>query len=734
MICYNISYFFQNMTRGDGVKKRDMKKWGYALAGASIGLYAQQAWADGTAQHASVSQDGGASHVGDIVVIGKRLDEARNTLSPKTGTSAYTFDAATIDALPQGANTDFNQILEQAPGVARDSYGQVHVRGEHANLQYRLNGILLPEGITGFGQVLDSNIIGKMTLLTGALPAQYGTRTAGIVDITTRNGAFENGGRVDLYGGSNGTFEPSLTYQGHDGPLNYFFSGTYENTDRGVEPPTGARSPIHDQAIEKRFFGYSSYVLNPSARISMIAGTSVSRFQIPNNPDQTPSFTVAGAPDIASADLNENQREENDYATLALQGIADGVSYQIAPYVRYSRVHFTPDNVGDLEFNGVASDVLRTNLAAGLQTDASYEINDWHTLRAGFIVQHENAVADNSSAVFSTEAPFSPGSPSTTPMTVVDNNQKIGMTYGAYVQDEWTPTDALTINYGLRFDAVNAYVNESQLSPRLGLVYRLDSATDFHAGYARTFTPPPLELVAPSSVAKFNGTTNEAANPVNDPVKSERSHSFDVGLTHRLSDHLTLGVDGYYKLVTNLLDEGQFGQALVFTPFNYAHGKIYGAEFTAAYNKGPVDAYANLAISRAMGKQVVSGQFNFDPDELAYIADHYVHLDHDQTYTASWGVSYRVSQDTRLSADGLVGSGLREGFANTEHLPFYTQINLGVTQKVHVPGQMGGPEIRLAVVNLLDKVYEIRDGSGIGVGAPQFGPRRGLFVGVSQTF
>jgi len=34
--------------------------------------------------------------------------------------------------------------------------------------------------------------------------------------------------------------------------------------------------------------------------------------------------------------------------------------------------------------------------------------------------------------------------------------------------------------------------------------------------------------------------------------------------------------------------------------------------------------------------------------------------------------------------------------------------------------------IRLDVVNLLDKICELRDGSYIGVGAPQFGQRRGF--------
>ncbi|MGO9444598.1 MAG: carboxypeptidase regulatory-like domain-containing protein, partial [Thiobacillaceae bacterium] len=143
----------------------------------------------------------------EVQVAAARLNQARNGLSPKTGGSVYSFSQADIQALPEGENTAFNQVLLQAPGVAEDSYGQLHVRGDHANLQYRINGVILPEGITGFGQALDTRFAQSINLLTGALPAQYGYRTAGVIEIDTKS-QFEPGGQIDLYGGSRGTFEP----------------------------------------------------------------------------------------------------------------------------------------------------------------------------------------------------------------------------------------------------------------------------------------------------------------------------------------------------------------------------------------------------------------------------------------------------------------------------------------------------------------------------------------------
>ena len=173
----------------------------------------------------------------EMSVTAQRLSQARNSLSPKTGGSEYTISQGDINTLPQGENTPLNQVLLQAPGVANDSYGQLHVRGDHANIQYRIDGVTLPEGITGFGQNVDTRFAQSVDLLTGALPAQYGYREAGVVEIETKS-TFENGGRVDLYGGSHDTVEPSFQLGGSSGKLNYYLTGSYLHDNLGIENPT----------------------------------------------------------------------------------------------------------------------------------------------------------------------------------------------------------------------------------------------------------------------------------------------------------------------------------------------------------------------------------------------------------------------------------------------------------------------------------------------------------------
>lgn len=672
------------------------------------------------------------------VVISQRR-EMRNSLSPMTGTSSYKLDEAAIASLPQGEDTPLNKILLQAPGVAEDSAasGSVHIRGEHANLQYRLNGILLPDGISGFGDTIDSHIVEKATLLDGTLPAQYGFRTAGIIDIDTKNG-FQNNGTASFMGGSNGTLQPSVSYGGTTGNLDYFLAASHLSSDLGIENPISSHNAIHDHTEQNKQFAYGSYMIDPTQRVALAAGNSISYFQIPNSPNQqTGGFQLNGANTFNSANLNERQFENNQYATIAWQGQANDIEMQFAPYIRNSELHFRPDTTGDLLFNGVASEVQNTDFVTGLQNDNSWKVNSEHILRAGFTVQNDHVQNNSNSLAFLTDAGGSPlvdGSGNNILSSpIISDHTKDGQLYGIYLQDEWKITDRLTMNYGARFDDMEQFVSANQLSPRLGFVYKATDTTTLHAGYARYFTPPPMELVSGGDINGFANTTNAAATTQNSPVKPERSHNFDIGATQKLGDRWQVGLDAYYKLVHDLLDEGQFGQALILTPFNYQRGHIYGSELTVTYTGDKFKAYSNFAVSRAMGENIVSGQFNFSPDELAYISNHFVHLDHDQTFTASAGATYDVLKDTTLGIDSIFGSGLRKGFANTESLPTYVTFNASVEQKLDLFPQ-DKTAIRFSVINLLDTTYELRDGTGIGVGAPQWGARRGYFAALVQDF
>jgi outer membrane receptor protein involved in Fe transport len=666
----------------------------------------------------------------DRVVVTDRLDKAREAIVPSLGAAEFHIDRVQLDAQALGLNASFNNVLLRAPGVAQDSFGQVHVRGEHADLQYRINDVLLPEGLSGFGQELDTRFADTVNILTGALPAQYGYRTAGVVDIHTRGTTGPAGGNVSVYGGSFNTRRLSAEGTGSAGPLGAYATVSAEASDLGLENPTGSRDALHDHKTQLKAFAYVSDVIDDSSRLNVLLSGSFARFQIPNSPGQTPTFTLAGVSSFDSASLDESQREENHYAVVAYQKSAAEVSAQVSAFTRYSLVAFTPDPSGDLIFNGVASRVHRALVGSGVEADVKASLGTEHTLRTGLLVTSTNAGTRTQTAVFPTSADGTQAS--FVPIDLTDAQRKLGWLGGVYAQDEWTLSSKLTANYGVRADTSHGYLSEGQLSPRLNLVYQASPSTTLHAGYARYFTPPPLELVQTSTIARFAGTTNEPATTASSPVLSERAHYFDLGLHTQLTPQLSGTIDVYEKQGRNVLDEGQFGSAVIFSPFNYRVGRTAGVELAANYASGGFSTYANLAFSRATGRQIVSGEFQFDPAELDYIANHDVHFDHDQRVTASAGASYRL-HGTLVYTDVLYGSGLRRGFANTENLAAYHPVNLGVERTFKLAG---GREwrARLDVTNVFDEVYELRDGSGIGVGAPQFGTRRGLFAGATVAF
>ena len=414
----------------------------------------------------------------EMSVVAERLNRARISLSPKTGGSVYTIDQQAITALPAGENTPFNQMLLQAPGVANDSFGQLHVRGDHANLQYRIDGIILPEGITGFGQVLDTRFASNVDLLTGALPAQYGQREAGVIEITTKT-FMETGGNVEMFGGSHNTMQPSFTFGGTSGKLNYFVTGSFLANDLGIENTTSSATAVHDNTVQLTGFGYASYLLNPTSRLILMFGRYDGWFYIPNNPGTLPNpqyLMGAGIANFSASDLNEHQYETNTFGAVAYQStIGSKFDYQVSFVSRSTSVHYTPDPIGDLVFNGVASDVAQSSLINQLQGDGSYHLNDKHTIRTGFTASYEDTTSNNQSTVF----PVFNGSVSGSPYTITNNLPKNGnILVGAYIQDEWKPFEKWTVNYGLRFDYMSEYVTASQVSPRLGVVYKLTPSTD----------------------------------------------------------------------------------------------------------------------------------------------------------------------------------------------------------------------------------------------------------------
>ena len=449
-----------------------------------------------------------------------------------------------------------------------------------------------------------------------------------------------------------------------------------------------------------------------------------------------PTFTVLGNSATNSASLNQLQWENNYFAILSLQKHYQAVDYQVSAFSRYSGLYYQPDPMGDLMFNGTSPWASRQSLATGVQGDGSWKVASQHTLRAGFLVQRERATTQTAAQVLPADA--TGAQTSDVPQGILFGSDDVGWLYGVYLQDEWKVMPTVTVNFGARFDAYSP-TQENQVSPRINVVWQPNDWLTAHAGYARYFTPPPLAQVNTGGVAATLGTSAAPAVTTFDQVKAERANYFDAGFQVRPLAGMTVGFDAYYKQSQNLLDEGQFGAPIFLTSFNYAYANIKGWELTTSYDDGPWSIYGNLAWSQALATNIVSNQFNFSPGDLAFIAQNYIYVDHDQSWTASAGAAYTFNQatewGTRAGVDFIYGTGLRTTVVtpNDTAVPAYAVVNLSAVQHIPIKGTRG-TQLRFDVLNVFDNSYQLRTGMGVGVGAPQFGMRRAFLVTLNQKF
>ena len=244
----------------------------------------------------------------------------------------------------------------------------------------------------------------------------------------------------------------------------------------------------------------------------------------------------------------------------------------------------------------------------------------------------------------------------------------------------------------------------------------------------RALTPPQTELVSVGNINKFSGTTGAPPSNGNGTPTVERDHLFDAGTTQQVIPGLNIGIDAYYKKAADLIDEGQFGPALNLKR-STSQGTGMGREFTGSYTHENVYLYENFAYWVVQGTQVESGRFSSRPtNSSASIA------------TTSFSITIRPSPippgsftmaNGCSASTGSTEAGSEPGSLIPEICHF---ISLDSDPGVPLPNNGGVLEFRGAIVNLADHTYLVRNGTGVGVFANQFGPRRALYGGIKREF
>ena len=673
----------------------------------------------------------GAVALPAVTVAGQAASRAPSgpTVSA-AGSNDYALSAQAIQNLPEGDATTVTDVLAQMPGVAIDQNQQIHLRNtEGPQFQYSIDGAVVPLDINTnppFVSMLNPMFVSRLDLLDGVLPAQFSYATGGIVDIAAKNGCDAPRGSMSALFGQRRTFEPSVQYAGCAGRVSYYVSGLYDQGETAFSSATPGPNPIHNQTNGGQTFGYVSVPLNAGTKLSAVVSSEASNNQLPNVAGLSPQFELAGAPDLSSAAIGSYLNFRDYLGMITLKGMATGaLGYQITYAVHSISQRFVPDQTGELIFQGVASTASHNDFDNTLQGDLTYT-GGRHVVTSGVYAGEYHVAANDRSLVFPVDS--NGDQASSTPLTVVNNTRATNLLLGVYVNDLWRVTERLTLNLGLRFDDITGFTNSSQLNPTANVMYAVSSHTTVHAGVARYLEVPSFQGISPAASAVFAATTAGGPPGISTPL-TEDDVEWDVGIVASLSPRITVSQDNYYELTHRYLDTGQFGVVPIFAPFNYGQGTIRGSELAVAYRDDKLSAYTNVTIGNNLQKGVVTGQFNFPADELAYIDHHYIVLDHQPLYGAAAGASYTVQQFA-FSLDGVYSSGLRGGFADLERLPTVVQINASAQRSFRVPG-LGSVTNRLTVLNLLDRVNMIRPSEGIGIFQSAYGPRFTLLDAVT---
>jgi outer membrane receptor protein involved in Fe transport len=671
--------------------------------------------------------------------------------------TTYNLSEKEIKQLPRGENVELQDVVATLPGAAVGALRQIHLRQDHANLQFRIDGVPIPDTVTSvFSDVITPRAWQRADVLLGGLPAEYGNRHAAVIDITSKSGTKPGFGSVQMFGGSFETLTPSFEYGGTVGEkFRYYALNSYTTTNRGIDPPTLGHSSFHNHSERNQTYLRGDYQANNRNNFTWLFLNSIAKYQIPTRPGLETNPTVVGLVQAAnpgfspvnSEAVDESQREQNQYGHMVWRHDLTAAQYfSLAGYFRHTRANFNTDPLNVLAYTDdpdepfSAARQTRYAYSGGIRLDYGNKLSEQHFLKAGFQVDRTQAVNGTDIFAFAqTDPSTGDRSPTGPPIVLSASNRTIGWREEFWVQDQYTPNDQWTINLGLRYDHTQYFYNEGQISPRIGVAYKLDEANKFHVFYGRMFTPPNLERVA---FAQLNtiGTTAEPEDLTANKARAERSHYTEAGWSHAFSQRAVMQIVGYYKVNRYQSDAGQFGTTPLLNYFNFQRGWQRGIDTILKYEFTPdLHGRASVSWGQSKGYGLHSGHFLLEQNEINDInSPGGVFTDHMQLITSSAVLTYRFHEHTWLTGQMLYGSGLRSADSgartNSSHEDSYTVYNLSLAHIIPVGGKK---KLLLAfdIVNLLNEQYFYnRSDQSIGLGVSHAGMPRAFFGRVQWFF
>jgi hypothetical protein len=669
--------------------------------------------------HITVSPGGETDVSLGLVPSAVRLQEITTTAPSPVAVDTRTGNQIFQQDVYHGAPTQTtSQIVQQSvAGAARAPTGEVHIRGQHAEYTYYIDGVPVPAGISGsLNELFDPNVVNQISFQTGGWDAEFGNKNAAVVDVNTRIPAGGLRGDASGFGGSFSSNGQTVDASQNIGKFGWFVSGSRRETDMRKEPvvfDTLTREPInfHNHGTDLFTFGKLQYLASASDVINLDANWSRTRFQVPY--DSTGGVL-----------LDDHQQDMNSFVNLGWRHQSPGSTANagsdlfVAAFHRRGSLSYTPGLNDTPSFVFFPDTTTAFNLSedrnfntTGIKADYTHRFSERLQFKVGGLASLTRGHED----FLTIDGAGNPGPAS--------NSNLKGSDEWIYAQTVIAPTEKWELRTGVRFDNHVAPFagNQNQVSPRVKLTFFPDAQTSVWGYYGRLFVPTNVEdLRAITSVAQ--------GGVVAQPTLPERDHFFEVGVTHRFPVGLVVKLSGYHKQSSPGIDDNTVPGSTIITSVNINRVWINGIETVLEIRPpGPLSGYVNLAVNHAYGLGPITGGF-FPAD----LPPGYFDLDHDQRISSVASVSYS-GPNLFVTATGLYGTGLTNGqapdpatygrglfdFNRSTHVSPSFIMNASGGYLLQVGNVLLRPEIY--VENLFDHKYLLKGAffSGASVGRPR---------------
>jgi len=603
-----------------------------------------------------------------------------------------------ITVLPD--NASLASVVQTVPGVVPFSYNEPVSRGFHG-ITYAIDGVSMPQTAGSyFSEIIDPRDIGRMEVMTGSFPADFGgQREGGVVNILTRNPqdvSTPDNGYVSLYGGSYNTKGVTFNQVAGSGDFRAFIGGDVFSSSRGLDAPTAV--PVNDESNQND--GFARLIFSPTTQDTLSADYAVqyANFQIPINTNEDdpndPNWSVPGTDD--------NQKEIARFANVSWGRTSkDGLGLiQVTPWWASGTIQYLPDPAADL-LGASQSSTYQDRYSNFLGLNALYaRSGEKQTFKAGLQTSIQNAQGQFDILFIN---------PTTGALdNFTDDTAQRGSNFGLYAEDKYNLTNYATMNFGLRYDHSTGYTSGDQISPRFEVNLQADPNDVMHFYFGRLYAAPLLEDVRRSGCL-IGDTCNPDAPPVYD-LKPERDSIYEAGVGHTFTPMINGSINLWYRQVVDVLDTTQIGNTPLFTLFNSAYGRAQGMEFRLQghtyYGNSYYVSYG-ASMSEAFG--ISGGTFLFSTDDLQG-ANAWALEDHDQSNTINAAYTFNLAGGKQYATlQTIYGSGFPVEFENgTGRLPVHWEVGVSYGQ----PATRHGMGWEIDANNLLNNVYLIKVANG----------------------